>query len=326
MFNTSSKVRVGVLRGGPSSEYEVSLKTGEHILSTLREMEEFYEPLDIFISKDGEWHREGLVYEPHEVLSEADVIWNAMHGPYGEDGQVQRILESMRIPFTGSSAVASALSMNKDMSKQLYRQHELLTPHHEIITKHDLNQDRLINIFQNYLPPVIIKPAGAGSSIGVHLVDNFLELETAIRDALRHSNRVLVEEFIKGKEVTCGIVDDFRGERHYALLPVEILKPSHKTFFDYEAKYDGKTTELCPANITPNEREQVEEMARRAHGSLGLRHYSRSDFIITPRGKVYILETNSLPGLTAESLLPKSLQAIGCRPHEFVDHILKLAM
>lgn len=322
-MNPTSKIRVAVLRGGPSSEYEVSLNTGKEVLSYLRELSEIYEPADIFIAKNGEWHVSGLVFPPHEVLKNYDVVWNALHGAYGEDGQVQRVLESLKIPFTGSGTMASALSMNKDMAKQLYRRYNLLTPNHELVTNDDLNQDNLINIFQTYLPPVIVKPSGAGSSVGISLVHSFLELKEAIQNALKHSKGALVEEFIRGKEITCGVIDNFRDERYYALLPVEIEKTENKNFFDYEAKYGGKTNEICPANITAEEGRVVAEMSRIAHHALGLRHYSRSDFIITPKGKTYILETNSLPGLTSESLLPKALYAVGLHPRDFIHHVLK---
>jgi len=325
-MNLSSKTRVAVLRGGPSSEYEVSLKTGEHILSTLRELSEDYEPIDIFISKDGEWHKEGLVQEPYRALEYADVVWNALHGEYGEDGQVQRVLESLNIPFTGSSAVASALSMNKDMAKRIYDKHSLNTPMHNLVCKEDLSGDKLVGIFQTYLPPVIVKPANAGSSVGMRMAHSFSELKEAIKEALEHSDRVMVEEFIKGREATCGVVDNFRDEKHYALAPIEIKIPSGKTFFDYDAKYSGKTREICPGDFTQAEGTTIEEMSKEAHRALGLRHYSRSDFVITPKGKVYILETNSLPGMTAESLLPKALDTIGCSSKNFIDHIIKLAL
>ncbi len=322
----SSKKRIAVLRGGPSAEYDISLKTGESILSILREMPDIYEPVDIFISKGGEWHKEGLVQEPHRALEHIDVVWNALHGSYGEDGQVQRVLESLNIPFTGSSAVASALSMNKDMAKNIYKKHSLNTPMHELVYKEDLNGDKLIGVFQAHLPPVIVKPANLGSSVGMRLAYSFAELKEATKEALAHSDRVMVEEFIKGREATCGVVDNFRNERHYALVPIEIQIPSDKNFFDYEAKYSGKTREICPGNFTSAERTTIEEMSKEAHRALGLRHYSRSDFIITPKGKVYILETNSLPGFTAESLLPKALNTIGCSSLDFVNHILKLTV
>lgn len=303
-MNLSSKVRVAVVRGGPSTEYEASLKTGEHILSVLREMSDSYEPMDVFISKDGEWHREGLVEEPHRALRYVNVVWNALHGQYGEDGQVQRVLESLQIPFTGSTAVASALATNKELAKHLYREHSLPTPAHELVTEEDLNEDRLIAIFRNYLSPVIIKPANASGSLGVHLAHTFQEIKHAIKETFKHSPRILVEEFIKGDEVTCVVIDKAKGEPLYALLP------------SAKSKFKLKT----------EENRQIEEMAKQAHQVLGMRHYSGSDFIITPKKKIYILETNSLPSLHKDSLVHSSLQATGWRSRDFVDHVLKLVI
>jgi D-alanine-D-alanine ligase len=319
-------IKVAVLRGGPSPEYSVSLKTGQHVLNLLRETPDRYEPIDIFISGEGEWHREGLVEEPHRVLRHIDVVWNALHGRYGEDGQVQRVLESLQIPFTGSSAVASALAMNKEMSKRLYKRHSLLTPAHKVITRNSFNEDQLIDIFRNYLHPVIIKPSSGGSSLGIELAHNFLELENKIKKSLESSEKVLIEEFIRGKEATCGVVEGFRGQNIYALMPIEIRRSVDKYIFDYDSKYSGQAEEICPSDFKDEENKTIEKMAKEAHEILGLRHYSRSDFMLTSSGKIYILETNSLPGLTAESLLPKSIYAAGWQPREFVDHVLKLVV
>ncbi len=297
----SPHTRVAVIRGGQSSGYDDSLKTGEHILSSLRDMSENYEPLDIFISKDGEWHIEGLVREPHRALEHVDVVWNALHGLYGEDGQVQRILESLQIPFTGSSAVASALAMNKDMAKRLYQEHSLLTPAHELITEDNLNEDRLINIFRNYLPPMVVKPTRQS---GVSLAHTFDELKQSIKEAFTQSPRVLVEEFIKGDKVSCAVIEGAKGERIYALPPSSKSK----------------------LKLTVEENKEIERMTKQAHEALGLSHYSSSDFIITPRKKIYILETHSLPPLHQDSLTHQSLQAIDWHPRDFVGHVLRLAM
>ena len=298
----SPHTRVAVIRGGQSSGYDDSLKTGEHILSALRDMSETYEPLDIFISKDGEWHRGGLVHEPHRALEHVDVVWNALHhGLYGEDGQVQRILESLQIPFTGSSAVASALAMNKDMAKRLYQEHSLLTPAHELITEDNLNEDRLIDIFRSYLPPMVVKPTRRS---GMSLVHTFDELKQSIKEAFSHSPRVLVEEFIKGDEISCTVIEGAKGEKFYALLP--------------SSKFELK--------LAVEENKQIERMARQAHEVLGLSHYSSSNFIITPRKKIYILKTNSLPALHKDSLTHGSLHADGWHPRDFVSHVLKLAI
>jgi len=318
------KIKIAVLRGGPSHEYDVSLKTGGHILSLLNSMPEKFEPLDVFISRDGEWHVGGVVHEPHQALRETDMVWNALHGAYGEDGQVQRILETLGVPFTGSDAITSARAMDKEMSKRLYQRHAFLTPQHELITEDDLNDDKLISIFRTYLHPVIVKPVDGGSSLGIRMAHTFKDLSEAIKHSLEFSKRVMVEEFIKGKEATCGVVDNFRGEKIYALLPVEIRKTNH--FFGYEDKYSSNTEEVCPGNFKLTESQKLAELAKKAHEVLGLRHYSRSDFIITPSGKIYILETNSLPGFTEASLMPKSLEAVGFKPTHFVDHVVNLAL
>jgi D-alanine-D-alanine ligase len=297
-MNVSGKTRVAVLRGGPSSEYEVSLKTGGQVLATLREMPETYEPLDVFISKNGEWHLGGLVQEPHEVLKRTDVAFNALHGHYGEDGQVQRILESLQIPYTGSSAISSALAMNKDMAKQIYLRHSLLTPRHEVVGD-GFGRDQLIYIFQNYLHPVVVKPATGGSSIGQFIARTFKELEHSIKKALTYSKKVLVEEMIKGTDVSCAVLEGGKGENLYAFVPV------------------GRT------NAKENKR--ITEMAKLAHETLGLRHYSSSDFVITSRGNIYILETDALPSFHEDSALHQSLGATGWRSRDFVDHVIRLA-
>ncbi|MDO8728261.1 MAG: hypothetical protein Q7K26_00040 [bacterium] len=300
-MNLSSKIRVAVLRGGSSGDYDASLKTGEHILSILRDMSETYEPVDIFISKNAEWHLGGLVHEPHKALSHTDVVWNALHGVYGEGGKVQRILEGLKIPFTGSSAMASALAMNKDMAKRIYQKHSLLTPAYELMTEENLNADRLINIFRNYLFPIIIKPTYRSSDMV--LAHTFDELKESIKKAFTQSPRLLVEEFIRGQKVTCTVIEGAREEIIYALLP---YSPQHR--------------------LDNSLNKEVEKMTKQAHEVLGLSHYSSSDFIVTPKKKIYILETNSLPMLHKDSLAHRSLEATGWRPRDFVDHVLKLAM
>jgi D-alanine-D-alanine ligase len=317
-------MQIGVLRGGPSAEYDVSLKTGEYALSLLRQMPDKYKPVDILISKEGDWYVAGTKKKPKDALKHIDVVFNALHGAYGEDGGVQKILSALRIPYTGSKAFGAALSMNKDLAKEAYVLNDLLTPRHTLLYG-NVSLDNLIHVFRTYLPPVIVKPSNSGSSVGIKLAHTFEELKEVVALALKHSDKVMVEEFIKGKEGTCGVVENARGEKLYALIPVEIQKPKGKNIFDYDSKYSGKTTEICPGTFSAEENKKIEYMAKRAHEVLGLRHYSRSDFIITPKGRVYILETNSLPGLTQESLLPKSLKAVGWKPQEFVEHLITQA-
>lgn len=296
----SPRIKVAVLRGGPSSEYEVSLKTGAHILSLLRKMEEKYDPVDIFISRGGEWHHGGLVHEPHEALRHIDVVWNALHGSYGEDGQVQKLLDTLSIPYTGSGAAASAIAMNKDLAKVAYQAHSLLMPKHKVLSLETVTDGELVRIFRDFLHPVIVKPSASGSSVGIMMARDFQELRHAVVEAFEHSNKILVEEFIRGKEATCGVIESARGEGLYALIP------------------SGDTTSKENSLIT--------SMAKRAHSVLGLRHFSTSDFIITPKGKIYILETDSVPVFHDDSHFHRSLENTGWQPHDFAHHCLELAL
>ena len=294
----SSKIKVAVLRGGPSPEYEVSLKSGAHVLSLLREMKDKYEPVDIFISKDGEWHSSGLVEDPNRALRHADVVWNALHGGYGEDGQVQKLLESIRVPFTGSGSVASALAMNKHLAKEVYQRHSLFVPQHEIFSIEDLTDEKLVYIFHTYMHPVVVKPLRGSGGIGVTLAHGFHELKEKIKNAFKHSPKVMVEEHIRGREAICSVVEGARGESIYALIP--------------------------QGSLSEGEKSRVENLSRLAHHSLGLESYSSSDFIITPRSKIYIIETNTQPKFHPESSLHHSLHAVGWHPRDFVDHCLEL--
>lgn len=299
MESLKNKIRVGVLRGGPSDEYDISLRTGAHVLSLLREMPEKFEPVDILISKEGDWHIGGLRKPPHKAVLNLDLVFNALHGSYGEDGQVQKFLEDLKIPYTGSNPSASRTAFNKDETKEKYKSYNLLTPKHEVISENNFNDDVLINIFRNYLHPVIVKPASNGSSVGLHLARSFEELKLAIKEAFRHSPKVLVEEFIKGKESTCVVLENARGEKYYAFMPT--------------------------GNLSPVENKLVEEVSKKAHEALGLRHYSSSDFIVTPKGRAYILETDSQPIFHSESKLASSLEQTGWKAKDFLEHLINLA-
>ncbi|MEX0652478.1 MAG: D-alanine--D-alanine ligase [Candidatus Paceibacterota bacterium] len=321
------KLRVGVLRGGPSSEYEISLKTGGHVLQNISL--EKYDPKDIFISRSGVWHVRGLETTPEKALRNMDAVFNALHGEYGEDGKVQQILEKFGVPYTGSRSLASSLAMNKAKAKDIVSRSGIRVPLHRIITRESEIKTAVMDIFKTFPQPVVVKPLDRGSSKGVTFAGSYQDLLEIITIALEEAPVVLVEEFIKGREVTCGVVDNFRGEEQYTLLPIEIELPKGKVCFDYDAKYnsDGaqRATLRCPGNFSSGEKLQIRDMTRVVHEALGLRHYSRSDFIVTPRG-IYFLEVNTLPGLTEESLVPHALREAGCGFPEFVDHLIGLAV
>ena len=318
------KTRVGVIRGGPSGEYSVSLQTGRAVLKNLPE--EKYSAHDILISRDGTWHMHGIPRDPHQILKHLDVVFNALHGEYGEDGKLQLLLDSFGIPYTGSGALASAVGMNKILSKGVFTKEGINTPRHFIIEEEENNDKNLSHVLSDFpSPSYIVKPVDAGSSLGMSIAKDLNSLDSAVREALKYSRKVLIEEFVYGREATCGVVDSSRGDDPYALLPVEII-PNDGRFFDYEAKYAGESQEICPGNFTPEEQKEIQNIAVLAHKALGLRHYSRADMIITPQNGVYLLEVNTLPGLTSTSLFPKSLEAVGCTMSEFLDHLVTLAL
>ncbi|MBI2410079.1 hypothetical protein HYV30_03520 [Candidatus Kaiserbacteria bacterium] len=326
---------VGVLRGGPSREHEVSLKTGAAILANLPE--EKYITRDIYIDRQGEWHDRGRAVSPERVLRQLDAVLIGLHGEYGEDGEVQKLLERYGVPYAGADSFGSYLAMHKVMAKSHAKEAGARTPDSRYIERAEDCATGAGEVIRSFHQPVVVKPVGWGSSVGVSIVSGYAPVQKAIGALfVDGAPGVLVEEYLRGKEATVGVVENMRGEKLYALPPIEIIPPSgsrslgegsldENSFFSYENKYSGKTREICPGNFSRVESEELRRLAKLMHHTLHLRHYSRSDFIITPKG-IYYLETNTLPGLTGESLLPKSLAAVGVRFPDFLSHLVNLAM
>lgn len=317
------KLNVGVLRGGPSHDYDLSLKTGAMVL---RQMPEFYKAHDIFISKDGTWHREGLERSPERALAGVDVVFNALHGNYGEDGKVQQMLERLRMPYTGSNPAASALGMNKVLAKKILQNQGIRVPHYTVVRKDDDISEKVRFAFNNFLLPVIVKPAMGGTSIGVTIVKNFMNLEESLRTALEISDSALVEEFIKGKEVTTGIIRNFRNEPLYVLLPVEISHEQGREYYDRESKLNALSSHATSSGLTDNEKITIQKLARDMHQALDLGHYSRIDMMIHPRRGIFVLEANTQPTFIPGSSFHHALESVGSTPQEFIDHVLIQAM
>lgn len=316
-------LRVAVLRGGPSEEYAVSLKTGQGVIEALKRRGAI--PVDILINKQGEWIINGFARKPAEALVGVDKVFIALHGAYGEDGTVQRILELSGVPYTGSRPYPSALAMNKILTKEVVRGSGVKLASHLRVTRAGTDVRRMAATIESLFgPSYVIKPIGGGSSIGTFVAHGIHELVRALSESLKDREEVLVEEFIRGREATVGVVEGLRGQRHYVLPTVEIVPPPSAGFFDYEVKYNGTTEEICPGRFSRQEKEALEEAAVKAHQLLGLSQYSRSDFIVNDKG-VYFLETNTLPGLTSESLMPKALSAVGHSYDDLVWHLIDTA-
>ena len=319
----SNLIKVGVLRGGAPDEYDVSLKTGSQVLKHLPENK--YHPFDMLIDREGIWYLSGFPITLDTLRYKIDVVFNALHGYYGEDGKVQQFLENLHIPYTGSGPLASALAMNKKLAKNKFNELGIKTPLVYIISE-GLNYNQIANdIFNKISPPWIIKPISGGSSIGIRIVKTISDLILILKEIDNDKHNFIVEQFIQGREATCGVIQDFRGDNLYSLLPVQILRPKNN-FFSTEMKYNKKTKEICLGNFSREENQKLQDLAKKIHNGFNLKHYSRSDFIITNSGQIYALEVNSLPGFTEDSLFPLALDSIGCLKSTFLDHIVTLAL
>jgi D-alanine-D-alanine ligase len=310
---------VGVLRGGPSREHEVSLKTGHAILSHLSQ--EHFTPRDIYIDRQGVWHTQGKATTPTKALQSVDVVVVGLHGEYGE---VQKVLELHGVPYTGSDSFASYIAMHKVFAKKLAEEEQIQTPKYRFVEESSDIDAVIADVIRSFHQPVVVKPVKWGSSVGVSIVGGYAPVYNAVRALLRDgSGGVLIEERIVGTEAAVGVVENLRGEELYILPPVEIVPTEHH-FFSYDAKYGGTTHEICPGRFSKEITDELGQIAQTMHRTLGLRHYSCSNFMISQKG-IYYLETNSLPGMTTESLFPKSLSAVGVQFPDFLTHLVHLA-
>jgi D-alanine-D-alanine ligase len=305
------KLRLALIAGGKSSEREVSLKSGNQVYQALNQ-EKYdirrYDPLTDL---------ERLVREAGEL----DAALIIMHGRGGEDGSMQGLLDLLEVPYQGSGVLASALAMNKELSKSIYRQAGLKVPRALIFDRAGAPSPQEIEADLGL--PVVIKPVNEGSSIGISKAQTLASLETGLAAAFALDNRVLVEEFIQGTEVTGGVLGNSRLQ---ALPLVEIIPTDKYEFFDYEAKYQpGASHEICPARLNPEVTKRAQECALIAHQALGCRGYSRTDMMIRDQD-IFVLETNTIPGMTATSLFPQGAKAAGIEFPDLLDTLINLAL
>lgn len=316
--------RVAVLRGGPSNEYDVSLRSGAEVLKALSQLE--YPHKDIIVSKKGEWIENGFIRQPQAALEAVDIVFVAIHGAYGEDGQVQKILERKKVAFTGSRSLPSAIAFNKELTKRTLKSHGVKMPRHRKFTRDDLKNldEELSQIFLELGNELFIKPLSNGSSLGARYIPNKEILRSIIVEILEQYDQILIEEFIRGREATVGVIDNFRNAETYTLPIIEIIPPNGDTFFSNEHKYSGATAEIVPGRFSYYEKAKMSELAQLAHNIVGCKQYSRSDFIVRD-GEIYFLEINTSPGLTDKSLFPKAAAAIGLDYHQLIKHLLENA-
>lgn len=294
--------KIAVLMGGPGSERDVSLATGRGVSKALRSLGADVVDVD--------------VHDEHFALpKDVDLAFITIHGTFGEDGQLQKILEERSVPYTGDGVEPSRAAFDKILSKEKFREHNVVTPEWEVI---EVGQRPTISV------PLVVKPARQGSTVGVVIVKNANELDSAIAEAGKYDQKLLIEKFVSGRELTIGVLGD------QALPILEIIPKGG--FYDFNNKYPflnpqggGGAEHVCPAKIDPNKTKQIQEQALHAFRALGLVVYGRVDVLLPDSGEPFVLEVNTIPGMTEASLLPEAAAAAGINYVDLCARIIALS-
>jgi D-alanine-D-alanine ligase len=294
--------KIAVLMGGPGSERDVSLATGRGVSKALRSLGSEVVEVDV--------HGESF-----DLPAGVDLAFNTIHGTFGEDGQLQEILERRGVPYTGDGVQASRTAFDKILSKEKFRKQNVATPEWEVI---EAGQRPTIGV------PLVVKPPRQGSTVGVVIVKDAAELDSALGEAAKYDRKLLIEKFVSGRELTIAILGD------QALPILEIIPKGG--FYDFNNKYPflnpqagGGAEHVCPANIDPNTTRQIQELALRAFRALGLVVYGRVDVLLTASGDPFVLEVNTIPGMTEASLLPEAAAAAGINYPDLCARIIALS-
>lgn len=300
--------KIGVLMGGSSTEREISLKSGMTVYRSLKSEGLDASPIDIETD-------EPTANTKKIKTQKIDVAFIALHGRFGEDGGIQQILEKLSIPYTGSGVMASKLALDKVASRHIFQVYGLTVPRYKVVHRLSFNKDYISR--DNLRLPLVIKPATHGSSIGLSIIERKEDLNRAIELAFGFDERIIIEEYVKGREITGGILEEIS-------LPVIEIIPKNR-FFDYEAKYKpGVTRYVVPADLNGRIANKAKQAALSAHRCLGCFGFSRVDMILKDSSP-FILEVNTIPGLTETSLLPKAAGAIGLSFSQLCIRLLRLA-
>ena len=340
------KIKVAVLMGGKTPEYEISLITGREVVRNLNKSK--YKVLPVVISRTGErWQslvpgkllslpdpltikgtKKELVPQKEKEIQgvgqltqdKLDVVFIAMHGPFGEDGTVQGMLELAGVPYTGPGVLASALGMDKIMFRKVLASEGIPVPNYIIVEKGQAVGRALKTLGKL---PYFVKPHNQGSSVGASIVKTKKDLPKALNLVYKFSDTALVDEYIKGIEVTCGVI----GNKNSKPLPLVEIVPKKSEFFDYESKYtESGAEEIVPARISARLTKKVQKMALDVYKVIGCRGFSRVDFILRDGEKPIVLEINTIPGLTPMSLVPKAAKAAGISYSQLLDKIIRYAL
>ncbi len=304
--------KIVVVMGGTSTEAEISRRTGTAILTALQ-------------SKG--YPAEGLELNPATFAedirkSNCAIVFNALHGKFGEDGILQGTLEMLGIPYTGSGVLAAAITMDKVASKRVFMAEGISTPRSHTYHAFEMKRDLVQEIATAFHMPVVVKAAAQGSSIGVYIVENAEELSAALKEAFSYNDEVLVEEFIKGREMTVAVWGDAENKEAFPII--EITTTSGR--YDYQSKYTkGASAHIIPMPVSAEKTKEIQELAIKTYTACGCRGVARVDMMYSEDEKPYVIEVNSVPGMTETSLVPDAGRAMGIEFPELCERILEMA-
>ncbi|HIA03689.1 MAG TPA: D-alanine--D-alanine ligase [Myxococcales bacterium] len=329
MFNDGAIVKrrpiIAVVVGGESGEHEISLKSGTEVLAGIDL--DLWAPFVVRIERSGGWCFPPQIQSLAPVMGvgdgvnallerDPDLVFPVMHGPYGEDGRFQALMELLHLDYVGSDSESSALAMHKARARVILAAAGLAVPPGQELC---VGEELLISA------PCVVKPMRLGSSVGLAVVKTEDLLKASLEEAFSHDPYVLVEQFVEGREFTAGVLEDEDGKP--LALPIIEIQPKTSEFFDYHAKYTpGATDEICPAPIEDTLRDELQRIGLVAHKALGCHGMSRTDMIVDPAGKAWVLETNTIPGMTKTSLLPLAAREAGISFTEMINCLLSRAL
>jgi len=335
--------KVFVFMGGPSSEHSVSLVSGTGMVRALDAHK--YDVHPVLIAQNGEWTWSVKALTPYQIqnfsvnfftsaenaiqkkirpsleeLKPMDIALLALHGRFGEDGHIQAMLEYAGIPYTGSGVLSSALAMDKIKSKEIYKVNDIPTASFRVWLRENFSKEIIKDTFKSLESPLVIKDPLGGSSLGMGFAKNVEEAWNLSEKLFEHSHRLLVEQFIDGEEASCGYIEGCKP------LPPTEVRMTTREYFDFEAKYNGEVIEITPAEFPDDLIKKIQNLVRHAHQALDCEVYSRTDIRIDKTGYLYVLETNTLPGMTPTSFLPAQAKHIGLDYPALIETLLEKSL
>ncbi len=314
--------KIGILRGGVSSEYALSLKTGANVQKALHDAG--LEAIDMLLDKEGVLHVRGIPTDIETAKDQVDGIWNALHGNFGEDGQVQSVLDHYGIPYTGSTAEVAQLAFNKQAAKEHAKAIGLAVPPSILIMPEGNESVSEITqkIYKTMAPPWVLKPLGGGGSVNTYFAFTPLELSQFVDESISHAQPFIAEQYIQGREAAVGVIDGFRDQEQYVLPVVEVSSPSRGTLTNEKRNSQEEYARMNGA-FNKDERDLLSRLAKQLHVHFGAKDFSQSEFIVDNKGKPWFIELDTHPHMTDNSPFLVALEAVGASMQEFVKSVVK---